>query len=95
MNTQLEERFGWFSSKQAEVSGTFIYEDMDGNEVEVTEVTEWTRCEPNPGPIWDDYVCLGPVGRYVKDGRRGAFYDMEKRLEKYVRLDEIEAKRRS
>jgi hypothetical protein len=56
----------WFSEEAANMCGSYIYADAEGNEVEVTACTV-TRNGDSYG--WPDKVYLGTVVRYVKQGR--------------------------
>jgi hypothetical protein len=60
--------YGFYSEKQAEVSGSVIYKDLNGNNVEVTEVGE----SPVSSSKWDDITCMGRVTNYVCRSREGS-----------------------
>jgi hypothetical protein len=57
----------YYSAKMAERTGTVIYEDEDGREVECTAVSHGDH-----GLKWDDVEDLGPVRRFLRKGTTSA-----------------------
>jgi len=61
----------WFSEKQCQVAGTIFYRNLEGQEVEVTAVSE----DEEHGLFYDDVMFVGRgcykdfirMGRQVKD----------------------------
>lgn len=60
-------RYGWYSHKQAEIAGTFLYELAKGGTVVVSQVTD----TPNHGTGFDDIACVGRVGKVLEELTRG------------------------
>jgi len=66
------QKMGWFSKQMVERYGSVIYLDIDGKEVECTEVTN----SPNPPfSAWNDLEPKGPVFDFVRRTRRFGSYD--------------------
>jgi len=55
---------GWFSAKQKVLlrANPVVYLDINGNEVECTDV----RREDRGKPLFNDAVCLGEVTKFVR-----------------------------
>ena len=53
--------YGWYSDKQAELAGTSVYLDTNGNEVIVTSVSE-----SNDSPSFDDSRFVGQVTKWLR-----------------------------
>ena len=61
------EKYGWYSAKHAALGGsTAIYTRPDGSEVEVSFVTLDAN---SSGTKWDDIQCVGPVVKFICDGK--------------------------
>lgn len=74
-----EAKYGWFSPKQAKVTGTIFYERADGNgEVEVTQVSDDARTPKG----WDDFRAVGKVTKYLRKGAKS-----EALSERYEKID--------
>ena len=56
---------GWYSCKQASLTGTVVWARPDGTEVEIS-------CAMTEKPPWDDVVDRGEVSHYV----RGQLYPL-------------------
>lgn len=65
METKLH---GFFSEKAAELFGTSIYLDIDGNEIDVTAVS---TSEEYPLYKWADKKYVGIITQYIRPGRIG------------------------
>lgn len=61
-----EEKFIGYYSAKAAVYGTCFYLNAAGEEIEVTAV-----CKPGKEEnyAWQDKVCLGEVGKWIRVGR--------------------------
>jgi hypothetical protein len=60
--------YGFFSEQASERDGTVIYQGPGGVHIEVTAVYP---DEVAADYKWPDKKCVGPVGEFVKMGRRG------------------------
>jgi len=71
-------QYGFFSNEAVSKGvRTFIYRRPDGSEVEVIGVA---LDKEGTGYGWDDKVCVGPVGGFIRPGRLGTnihIYDNE------------------
>lgn len=73
--------YGWYSAQSAEHgNGTAFWADIDGNEVEVTEVTK----TPDTNCLWPDNVCVGMVFRYLRQGKPG---DRQMEMDRQAEID--------
>lgn len=71
--------FGFYSGRQAEMIGSCFYDNTRGHEVEVTQVSE----AQNGGPAFSDARCVGPIGKYLRPGKKGRednYYHQENKL---------------
>jgi hypothetical protein len=60
-----EQAVGIYSAKAAELYGTSIYLGADGKEHEVSAIDKPSKYK------WDDAVILGPMGKWLRKGRKG------------------------
>jgi hypothetical protein len=82
--TEPEALYGWFSKKAAEFGcGTSYWLRPDGTEVECTDVC---REPENERYLWDDKVCVGPVVKWSRSGRRSDFVYSPMPLAQYPTL---------
>ncbi len=63
--------YGWYSAKQAEIAGTFLYKTLDGGEMTVSQTTHG----PVQTALFDDMKSLGKVGKFVRRTSRGSIDD--------------------
>ncbi len=54
--------YGWYSEKQAELGGVYVYARADGTLVKVTHVTSSNKTETK----FDDLVSVGEVHHWVR-----------------------------
>ena len=59
-------KYGVFSERASQLSGTTIYRTPDGKEVEVSGIYDDPDCT---GFMWPDKVLLGPIEHRVREGR--------------------------
>lgn len=57
--------YAWWSQKQFETGGSVVYRRADGQDVEVTQVTQGEE----HGTAWDDIVYLGVVEDFVSSNK--------------------------
>ena len=61
-------KYGWFSQKAKDTGfHTVVYATPAGGEVEILTVTE---SDTEHGCGWDDIVCVGELGRWLRDGQK-------------------------
>ena len=57
----------WYSATMARISGTYLYENAQGETIEATTLTKTKECPC----AWDDTVYLGEVVKFINRGSEG------------------------
>jgi len=63
-------KIGWYSKKQAELTGSAIYLNPESCEVEVTEIAR-KGLKPLLKNTFGDLTCVGEVKECLHDGQQG------------------------